>query len=305
MALRHFASTGTMLLLPIAFAACASTGATFRSGVGDAHLERPPYYAGAAVAAGPQPIGHLPVAYQRGATQAPIFDPASGPDSPVAALLDEMNAYLASLGATIPLVPSGGTAPAGTPPDVHFGCETDHAGDCLTPGAITEGAFQRSGDDPTMRLAVGRPSPSWIAATRAALEAASAGRTLMLTLELAPYRITRTGWKNSKSVALGTGHSEKLPWLTSIDDPVQVLQLTGALVDADGRAVRIGAEGLMARRTGIMAGSIGLQALVTDDDVAGLRTARREDLPGSPLVWQVALRQLVTQLTGRHDVAAR
>ena len=286
-------------------AGCATTGATFRSGVGDAHLEHPPYYAGARVAPEQKPIGHLPIAYQRGATQAPIFDPKGDASSPVVALLREMNAYLDSLGATTALVSPGAPLPAGTPPDVMFGCETDHAGDCLTPGAVTEGAFQRSGDDPTMRLAVGRPSAEWTTGARAALDRAGAGRALVLTLEVAPYRITRSGWRNSKSVALGSGYSVKLPWLTSIDNPVMVLQLTGVLVDPEGRAIRIGAEGLLARRTGIVAGGAGLQALVTDDDVAQLREARRDDLAGQPLVWQVALRQLVAQLTGRQEVAAR
>jgi hypothetical protein len=47
----------------------------------------------------------------------------------------------------------------------------------------------------------------------------------------------------------------------------------------------------------VMSG-IGAQALITDDDVQQLRTQRREDLPGQPLVWQVALQQLVADLTG-------
>lgn len=300
------ASRAPLALLPLILSACATTGATFRSGVGDAHLERAPYYAGAQVTSDGKLIGHLPISYQRGATQSPIFDPKSDDTSPVGSLLREMNAYLDSLGVTTALVAKGtGTVPAGTPPDVHFGCETDPTGDCLTPGSITEGAFQRSGDDPTMRLAVGRPSADWTEATRAALQSAGAGRALVLTLEVAPYRITRTGWRNDKSVGLGTGYSVKLPWLTSIDNPVMVLQLTGALVQADGQAVRIGAEGLLARRTGIVAGGAGLQALVTDEDVANLREGRREDLPGTPLVWQVALKHLVAQLTGRQDLAAR
>jgi hypothetical protein len=56
------------------------------------------------------------------------------------------------------------------------------------------------------------------------------------------------------------------------------------------------AEGLLAKRTGIVAAGFGAQALISDDDVAALRTARRDDLPGQPLVWQVSLRSLVSQL---------
>jgi hypothetical protein len=77
-----------------------------------------------------------------------------------------------------------------------------------------------------------------------------------------------------------------------------VATLTGALMDADGRAVRIGAEGMLARRTDIVMSGFGAQRLITDEDVSQLRTLRRDDLPGRPLVWQVALRTLLGQLTG-------
>jgi hypothetical protein len=129
---------GAMILIPtlVLAAACATTGATFRSGVGDAFPEHPPYYAGAPateVAADTARIGHLPVVYQRGASQAAVFDPKSGPGTPVGALLAEMNAYLDSLGTasgvSVRLV-EGGRVSAVThaattaPPDVRFGCIT-------------------------------------------------------------------------------------------------------------------------------------------------------------------------------------
>jgi hypothetical protein len=79
---------------------------------------------------------------------------------------------------------------------------------------------------------------------------------------------------------------------------VPVLQITGALVGPDGRAIRIGAEGLHARRTGLLEGSIGLRTLITDEEAERVRSLRRDDLPGRPLVWQAALRRLVAELTG-------
>jgi hypothetical protein len=90
-----------------------------------------------------------------------------------------------------------------------------------------------------------------------------------------------------------------LPWLTSLETPVAVLQLTGARVGRDGRAQRIGAEGLLARRTSLPVSALGGQAMIADAEVEQARTARREDLPGQPLVWQVALRELVRGLIGR------
>ena len=84
-----------------------------------------------------------------------------------------------------------------------------------------------------------------------------------------------------------------------------MLQLTGTLIDRDGRAIRIGAEGLFARRTGVLVTSLGGQELLTDEDVERVRTVRRDELLGRPLVWQAALRNLVAELTGRPEVAAR
>jgi hypothetical protein len=287
--MRSLIVRAAVALLP-PLAGCATTGSTLGSGVGDRMLDRPPYYAGAAPAAAP--TAHLPVAYQRGAEQAPIFEPEGGRGTPMAALLAEMNAYLDSLDVGVRLAP----AAAGTPPDVRFGCETDAAGDCVEEDPNAGGP---ANGEPGLRLAVGRPSADWVAWAAPALAAAGAERALLLTLEVGQYRVTSTGWRNDKSIELGTGHSAKLPWLTSLDAPVQVLQLTGALVGADGRAVRIGAEGLLARRTGLVASGFGAQALIGDEDVERLRTLRRDDLPGRPLVWQAALRTLVGQLTGR------
>ena len=69
--------------------------------------------------------------------------------------------------------------------------------------------------------------------------------------------------------------------------------------------MRIGAEGLMARRSNLVTSALGAQRLISDEDIEKLRTLRRDDLPGQPLVWQTALRSLVAQLTGRTDVASR
>lgn len=271
-------------------AGCA--GATVGSGVGDRLLEHPPWYSGRGAAAAE--LRYLPIAYQRGGSQAEMFDPA-GDAAPVAQLLAEMNGYLDSLGVAMPLA----AVREGTPPDVRFGCETDATGDCLALGGD-----RGEVGDPVMRLAVGRPSASWTAGLADRLGADSA-LVLVLTLEVGQYFPQQTNFAGAKAVELGTGHVVRLPWLTSLETPVGVVQLTGALVNRDGRAVRIGAEGLLARRTGLVQSGFGLQSLIRDEDVAALRTARRDDLPGEPLVWQVALRNLVRGLAGPHALAGR
>lgn len=289
---KTLALLGAALMLA---AACATTGSTFRSGVGDTLLESPPYYSGARVSRDAMPrIVHLPIGYQRGAAQSPIFDPAAGAGTPTAALLADMNAFLDALGVTTRIDVVAGTS-RGTPPDVQFGCETRGGDECVSDES-----------EPRMRLAVGRPSLSWVEWVRGALDSARASGALVITLEVGQYWPRQKGrFGGRKVVELGTNHSQGIPWLTALDKPLDVLQLTGALVDGDGQAIRMGAEGLFGRSTNVVLSGMGVQAALTDEDVQRVRTARRDDLPGQPLVWQVALRRLVAELTGRQDVAAR
>lgn len=259
------------------------TGATVGSGIGDTHLERPPYYASARDAGQfGGSIAHLPVSYQRGAGQAPIFEPSDGPGSPAAEMLADMNRFLDGMGRTVRLTSAAG----GTPPDVIFGCERSPDDDCEE--------FDRRRP---MRLAVGRPSRQWVDDVAAGAVSLDADRVLVITLEVGNYLPRYRDLLGRKEIHLGTGHTVDVPWLTAVDRPASVLQLTGVVVDRSGRALRIGAEGLLARRTNLLVASIGGQTLITDDDVERLRTARRDDLPGNPLVWQVALGELVDRLT--------
>ena len=279
-------------------AACASTGATFGSGVGDAYLEHPPYYAGMQmedVRRDSSPIAHLPIAYQRGATQPAAFDPASSSGGPVNALLNEMNRYLDSLGLSTRTAVTGGTNLVA--PDVRFGCIPENGvpgNECQARGdsALGRGSQQ-------MQLTVGRPSQNWVASVSDAMTKSGTQRVLVITLEVGEYLMRQEGLAGTKVLELGTGNKARLPWLTSLETPVAVLQLTGALMDHNGKAIRIGAEGFHARRTRLGVSAIGGQELLSDDDVNAARTARRSDLPGEPLAWQVALRELVERITAR------
>lgn len=294
-----------VLALPILASACASTGATFGSGVGDRLLTRPPYYAGAPAASGDavgdsQRTGHLPVAYQRGANQASFFDPTES--EAMRELLDAMTLALDSLGLSMRLV-EGGRVSAVThaatlhPPDVQFNCYTDtgfHDDDCAVAGDTALGRGSA-----TMRLAVTRASPEWTEWFGSTMDGLGTEQALVITLEVGQYFVRQRGLAGKKEVQLGTDHTVSLPWVTSLETPVSVLQLTGALVGRDGRAIRIGAEGMLARRTPIEISAIGGQQLVSDADVAALLTARRDDLTGRPLVWRTALETLARRLIGR------
>lgn len=290
-------------------AAIASLLAAFGSPglaqVSDRDLEKPPYYAGKAPAADVR-VGHFPIVYQAGGSHEAIFDPAGAPGSAVAALLEEMNAWLLGAEATVPLSPAGAGSVEGVPdgagrpapngpPDITFGCEADPSGECVE--RDPEEALGRSGT--RMRLAHTGPSRAWREWARETLREAGVDAAVVLTLEVGQYWIRQKGLRGDKRVELGTGHVQALPWVTSLETPVTVLQLTGALVDAEGRVRRIGAEGLVARRTAFRLSVIGAQELITEEDVEELRSTRRDDLAGHPLAWHAALRSLVEGLTGR------
>ena len=179
----------------------------------------------------------------------------------------------------------------GVAPNVRFGCDLAPLDECTR-----ESAAQNRHGEPLLRLSVGRPSSEWAAALPAALAEVGADRVLVLTLEVGQYWPHQRNFRGDKEVRLGTDHTVRVPWLTALDQPVQVLQLTGALVDATGRAERIGAEGLLARRTNIVLVSLGAHELISDHDVHAVRTAVRSDLPGAPLVWRTAIQELLAQL---------
>ncbi len=273
----------------LALVGCA--GSTFGSGVGDARFEHAPYYAGArspgAGEAGDGAVAWLPIGYQPGASQPAIFDPPG--EGAVALLLEEMNRWLDSVAvAGMSGLGERVRAPAGDPPDVRFGCETDGWDECAFPEA-DDGFGPGS---PRMLLTVGRPSDAWTAAAASEMARAGASSLLVLTLEVGQYWPRQTDWKGSKAVELGTDRIVSLPWLTGLDTPLTVLQVTGALMGPDGRAIRIGAEGLLARRTSIVPGGFGLQALITDEEVQAL--LRGEGMRE----WRDALGALLAELAG-------
>ncbi len=275
--------------LAVLVAACASTGASYKSGVAPKSFDKPPFYTGADVPNVGR-VGHLPIRYQRGAEQGAQFEPKAATGSPAAALVADMNAFLDSIAASARLSPA--SAEVGSAPDVHFGCEPAMiGGDCLGDG--DENANHH------LELSVGRPSQDWIGWLGTTLDSTSHDHALLITMELGQYWPRQKGLSLGKEVRLGSDYTVGVPWLTSLEHPIAVVQLTGVLVGRDGRAIRIGAEGMLAKRSHILVSALGAQSLVSDEDIERLRTLRRDDLPGQPLVWQVALRNLVSQLTGQ------
>jgi hypothetical protein len=283
-----FPTRRTAVLAVLAALPLIGCATTMGSGVAPARLDRPPYYAGDGLLPASAVVAHASITYQLTATGPGAHGPSGRAGSAVAGLLAEMNAYLDELGVSASLSLDG---VRGRPPDVRFGC--------LSPGRALCDMAVPGGDRrarPEHWLDVTRPSGAWVDGVARALEAAGATHILVLHLELSEY------WPRAllpvPILELGTDHHQELRWYTDTEAPVQVLQLTGALLDAEGRALRIGAEGLTAATSGLVMTLLAVQRTIGERDVEWLRTAHRDDLPGQPLVWATALRTLVTRLLG-------
>ncbi len=283
-----------LILVALAVSACATTGATYRSGVGESYLEHPPYYGGRSVAEASGDsarVGHFPIAFQRGATQPAMFDPRDGSGSAIDSLLSEMNAYLDSLGATKRLVEGRRVSAVAhqatqVPPDVMFGCPTEGnlpGSDCIERGDAAVGGRGYQ----ALRLAVGRPSREWTEWSREVLTQQDASHALLITLEIGQYWPRQRGLRGTKEVEIGTNNVVGLPWLTSLEKPVMVLQLTGVVVDRDGKAVGMGAEGLSVKRTPLVLSAFGVQEVIDDSDIRSVR---------ANCDWRTAMSTLVRTL---------
>jgi len=123
---------------------------------------------------------------------------------------------------------------------------------------------------------------------------------MYITIGVTEYFPNQKDWKGNKEIILGTDYKIPLKWMTALNAPITVLQFTGTLINAKGKIIRTGAEGIMAMPNSFMESTFGLTTLLADDDVKdGLKYKRRKDLPGHPLVWKISLHNLVKGLLNK------
>jgi hypothetical protein len=159
------------------------------------------------------------------------------------------------------------------------------------PGAET---FRERWDKyPPMVIHLDKPGDAWVG--RLPREP-GAPAFLWIRLALVDYPLSEAG-RFGKKIVLGEGHELPRPFVTAELQPMQVLQVTGALLAPDGRVLAAGAEGIFAVETRFSAQVFGLQREIDPDQVkAVLQDLRRADLPGNPLNWEAALDTLVARL---------
>ena len=268
--------------------------------------DKPPYYHGK------RPELSAPIAWT------PIMTPSmralftrggEAPSGEMRTLLDSLNTRLATMLGERTRVDSAQLesllGEKSGAPDVTFGCEPDFAGEGARVGKYyhSAGCADLEKDQQAHNvLVVQNPTKQWRERAAAEIARDSARYLLIVSLRIAD-QYPWSGW-SGKGVRLGTGYDVDLPWLSSVDRPVTVVQLVGTIVNAEGKIVRSGAEGLLASKPGAIATLLGGQQAVSDRQLAELVFAtRRDDLPGQPLAWEVALRTLVSELTNREVVA--
>jgi hypothetical protein len=157
-----------------------------------------------------------------------------------------------------------------------------------------------------MVLHLARPGAEWQQQAGALVAQSGAPYAIAIQLGVSQYMKGYSGVFR-KEVALGTGYRQPIKFLTAEDKPVEVLHLTGVLVDASGKVVRAGAEGIVLRDTPFLAQTVDATRMFDDAELRRVLTQeRRNDLPGAPLKLDVALDNLIAQLTrGAVQVPAK
>jgi hypothetical protein len=177
-------------------------------------------------------------------------------------------------------------------PRVYVGSAT---GDLAPPDA--EQSASAPGDLlPPMVLHLERPSKAWQDAARKFMAAEGLTHLIVVNVAVSQYPKEQRGL-TKKAVLLGTGYAAPVKFLTAVDKPIEVLQVTGLLVDADGRVLRAGAEGVLGRDTPFTAQIFDISKVLDDEALqAALTAERRHDLTEAPLALEVAVDNLVAQL---------
>ncbi len=174
--------------------------------------------------------------------------------------------------------------------------------------APAEGASQRLPHDrfSPMILHLERPTAAWRDTVGPEIARNAVPYAIAIQLGVSQYSKGYSGTVR-KEVVLGTGYRQPIKFLTAEDKPVEVLHLTGVLVDVQGRPVRAGAEGIVLRDTPFVAQAVDAERVFDTVELQHvLSSERRGELPGTPLKLDVAFDNLVAQLTrGTVQVPAR
>lgn len=236
------------------------------------------------------PVAHLPVALDKMMSEEFFY---RGREAAFRPLLDRVNGYLDSLAWTNALSVE---LPAKGAPWLFVGSSEAET----APGSTM---MMRDEDDlyPPMAMHLQKPSKEWKKAFASAMAQQQAEYALVIWVGLTEYPKANKGLFKKK-VVLGTDYEHEIRFLSAVDKPVEVLQLTGLLLDREGNVIRAGAEGFLHEDSPFWAQVLNIGTTVDDNALRKLmEEERREDLPGKPLAWRVAAHNLVKKLASRPE----
>ncbi len=257
-------------------------------------LDKPPYYWKSFSKLETQglTVGHLPVMVDN-----VTYRSETGADW--RPLIDAMNDYLAAQEWTVAMDPIG--LPRGKKPEFYIG-NADMMGAPLNSETLrSEDADE---DDPVFGMYKRDGAQAWKNALMAQAKEKGVDAIVFIQVGLSEYFVRQKNLLGGKELFVGTGYRIPVKWLTSLDDPVEVLHVTGILMDKTGKVYRVGAEGILAAKTaGFFESIIDLRNSLTGEAIRNVTTEqKRKDLTGEPLNYQIALQNLVANLSARKNL---
>lgn len=210
-------------------------------------------------------------------------------------VIEVMNSYLDSLGWSQQLKEALDQKAKGAPYLFVGSSEAE------TAPPVTEMMRDENDLYPPMALYLEKPSKDWNKTYSKLMEDQEGEFTVLIWLGLTEYPKANKGMFKKK-VVLGTDYEREIRFLSAVDRPVEVLQLTGILLDNKGKVIRAGAEGFLYEDSPFWVQALGAGTTVDDNAINKLyEEQRRTDLPGKPLAWKVALYNLMEQLLQRPN----
>lgn len=159
---------------------------------------------------------------------------------------------------------------------------------------------------PPMVMHVDKPGKSWKTVLEQKLTERKAEYILVFWIGFNEYPKANKGLFKKK-VVLGTDYESEIRFLSGELEPVEVLQISGMLLDKKGEIIRAGAEAFLYEDSPFWVQIFGARTAIDDSTLQkSITEIRRDDLPGRPPAWRVAIYNLVQQLTQRpKDYSAK
>ncbi len=152
---------------------------------------------------------------------------------------------------------------------------------------------------PPMVMHVDKPSKEWKSLLAEQLDQTGSEYALALWIGFNEYPKANKG-VFKKKVVLGTGYEPEIRFLSAEDKPVEVLQITGLILNKKGDVIKAGAEAFLYEDTPFWAQVLEVSRSIDDNTIQqSVVDIRRDDLPGKPIAWKVALFHLLETLSQR------